>query len=54
MSKTDELITKGYAGELTKDEQAEIAYELQVFRNMALKLEETIHRWSKLFEKAGI
>ena len=54
MSRTDELITKGLAGELSKDDQAAIAYELQIFRNMALTLEETVHRWSKLFEKAGI
>jgi hypothetical protein len=54
MSKTDELITKGLAGELSKEDQAAIAYELQIFRKMALTLEETVHKWVKLFERAGI
>jgi hypothetical protein len=54
MSKTDELITKGLAGELSKDDQAAIAYELQIFRNMALNLEGLVHKWKKLFEQAGI
>jgi len=54
MSKTDELITKGMAGELSTDDQKSIACELQVYRNMALNLEEVIHRWSKLFETVGI
>jgi hypothetical protein len=54
ISKTDELITKGLSGDLSKEDQAAIAYELQIFRNMALNLEKTIHRWTKLFEQAGI
>jgi hypothetical protein len=54
MSKTDELITKGLAGELSKEDQVAIAYELQVFRKMALNLEELVHKWVKLFEQAGI
>jgi hypothetical protein len=54
MSKTDELITKGLAGELSKEDQAAIAYELQIFRNMALNLESLVHKWKKLFEQAGI
>ena len=54
MSKTDELIAKGLSGNLSKKDQAAIAYELQIFRNMALALEETVHKWVKLFEEAGI
>ena len=54
MSKTDELIAKGLAGELSKEDQVAIAYELQILRNMALRLEETVHKWTKLCEKLGI
>lgn len=54
MSKTDELITKGLAGELSKEDQVAIAYELQIFRKQALNLEEWVHKWSKLFEEAGV
>ena len=54
MSKTDELIAKGLAGELSKEDQVAIAYELQIFRKMALTLEKLVHKWVKLFEQAGI
>jgi len=52
--RSDPLIRKGLAGELAKDEQAEIAESLRTYRDMASRTEKALHRWSKIFEEAGI
>jgi len=53
-SRCDHLISRGWAGKLTSKEQVAIANELNIYRNMALALDEKFHEWVKTFEKAGI
>ena len=52
--RSDHLILKGLAGLLTKDEQVEAAVMLRFHRDKAMGMEKMFHKWTKLFEEAGI
>jgi len=53
-SRCDLLISLRLARKLTSKEQLAIANEVTSYRNMALRTEEALHRWSKVFEEAGV